>query len=58
MANKSAKKRGVRKLTKLGKKSIAVTIPIETIKKLGWKERQKVKVKKIRGGVSVKDWKK
>lgn len=38
--------------------SCAVTIPIEIMNELKWKEKQKVVVKKIRGGFMVKDWKK
>lgn len=48
----------VRKIVKLGNKSLAVTLPIELVAKLGWREKQKVVVKKIRGGVQIKDWKK
>lgn len=48
----------VRKITKLGNKSLAVTLPIELVEKLGWREKQKVVVKKIRGGLQIKDWKK
>jgi hypothetical protein len=28
------------------------------VKELGWKERQKVSVKKVKGGVLIKDWRK
>ena len=48
----------VRKLTKLGGKSIGLTLPIELVRELGWREKQKVVVKRVRGGVLVKDWKK
>lgn len=41
----------------VGGGSFAVTLPIEMVKQLGWKERQKLSVKKIKGGVQVKDWK-
>jgi hypothetical protein len=58
MGNKKAGETNIRKLTKIGKKSIGLTLPKEMVKKLGWKERQKVKTKKVRGGVLVKDWKK
>lgn len=57
MANKKWSQRNVRKITKSGS-SLNVSIPVEILKKLGWKEKQKVVVKKIRGGVSIKDWKK
>jgi bifunctional DNA-binding transcriptional regulator/antitoxin component of YhaV-PrlF toxin-antitoxin module len=48
----------IRKLTRLGKRSIGLTLPIEIVRELGWKEKQKVVVKKVRGGFLVKDWKK
>jgi hypothetical protein len=57
MANKKAEERDIRKLTKVGMRSIAVTIPIELVRELKWKERQKVTVSRVRGGVLIKDWK-
>lgn len=48
----------IRKITRIGKTSLAVTLPAEMAKKLKWKEKQKVLVKKVRGGVLIKDWKK
>jgi len=50
--------KNVRKLTKVGRGSLAVTIPIEIVKGLGWKEKQKVTVKKVHSGILIKDWKK
>jgi len=58
MGAKKTGESGMRKLTKVGQTSLAVTIPRDIIKKLGWKEKQKVVVKKIPGGVQIKDWKK
>ncbi len=52
------KDKNTRKITRVGKTSLAVTLPIETTRELGWKEKQKVTVKKVRGGVLIKDWKK
>jgi antitoxin component of MazEF toxin-antitoxin module len=57
MADKKYNERNIRKITKNGT-SHSVSIPVEFLKKLGWKERQKVVVKKIRGGIQIKDWKK
>jgi hypothetical protein len=56
MANKKAEETNIRKLTKIGKKSIGLTLPIEMVRELGWKERQKVKVKRIKGGLEIRDW--
>lgn len=58
MANKTTNAKNTRKLTKLGGKSIGLTLPIELVRELGWREKQKVIVKRVRGGVLVKDWKK
>lgn len=55
---KTANNKEVRKLTKLGGKSIGLTLPIELVRELGWREKQKVVVKRVRGGVMIKDWKK
>ncbi|MDP9249012.1 MAG: hypothetical protein M3M85_00670 [bacterium] len=57
MADKKYSQRNIRKITKNGT-SHSVSIPVEFLNKLGWKERQKVVVKKIRGGIQIKDWKK
>lgn len=46
----------VRKLTKLGGKSIGLTLPIELVRELKWREKQKVVVKKVRGGLIIRDW--
>jgi len=58
MAKRAQNESSIRKLTKLGKKSLAVTIPIEIIREFGWKERQKLIVKKFGQKVIVEDWKK
>ncbi len=50
--------KNIRKLAKIGKQSVGLTLPVEMIRELGWKLKQKVVVKKIRGGVEIKDWKK
>jgi hypothetical protein len=50
--------KSVRKLTKLGGKSIGLTLPIDIVRELKWREKQKVVVKRVRGGVVIKDWKK
>ncbi len=52
------KNQNVRKITKLGGKSLAVTLPKELVGQLGWKEKQKITVKRVRGGLLIKDWKK
>jgi len=48
--------KNIRKVTKLGGKSYAVTIPISMMRKLKWKERQKVVVKKRGKKIIIEDW--
>ncbi len=50
------KNKDVRKLTRQGKRSIGVILPIEMVKELKWKEKQKVVVKKIKGGLQIRDY--
>ncbi|MFA4817944.1 MAG: hypothetical protein WC608_04465 [Parcubacteria group bacterium] len=52
--------KNIRKLTRMGRAggSLGLTIPIEIVKKLKWKERQKVKVKVDRKRLIIIDWKK
>jgi len=33
-------------------------LPRKLVMELGWKEKQKVTVKRVRGGLLIKDWKK
>ncbi|MDP1834192.1 MAG: hypothetical protein Q8L11_04680 [Candidatus Moranbacteria bacterium] len=51
------KDKNTRKITRVGKTSLSVTLPIEIVRELGWREKQKVTIKKVRGGVMIKDWK-
>jgi bifunctional DNA-binding transcriptional regulator/antitoxin component of YhaV-PrlF toxin-antitoxin module len=47
-----------RKLTKNGRGSMYVILPKEFLKDLGWKERQKLVVARVRGGIMIRDWRK
>lgn len=47
---------GIRKLVKTGKQSITVTLPIEMVRDLGWREKQKVRITRIKGGMQIRDW--
>jgi len=58
MARNKKEEREVRKLTKMGKKSIGLTLPIEIVRELGWREKQRVAVKRIKGGIAVRDYRK
>lgn len=59
MARRILEERNIRKLNKVGRgRTIAVTLPIELIRELGWREKQKVVVKKRGSGLLIEDWKK
>ena len=58
MARRKTEDNSIRKLTKVGGKSIGLTLPIELVRELGWQEKQKVTVRRAPGGVIIKDWKK
>ena len=58
MGRRKLENNNIRKLTKLGGKSTAVTLPIEIVRELGWREKQKVVVKKKGKGIYIVDWKK
>ncbi len=46
----------VRKITKVGGHSYAVTIPKSLVRELGWRERQKVTVTKRGKKLIIEDW--
>lgn len=48
--------KNVRKLTRTGKQSLAVVLPIDMVRDLGWKEKQKVVAKRVAGGILIRDW--
>lgn len=58
MGLRKAEEKSVRKLTKIGRHSIGLTLPIEAVRELKWKERQKVSVKVERKRIIISDWKK
>lgn len=50
--------RNIRNLTKIAKHSFGITFPIDLIRALGWRPRQKLTVSKKGKKLIVKDWKK
>ena len=60
MARKKLEDRNIRKLTRTGGgKSISVTLPIDMVRELKWRDRQKVVVTKHgKNGLLIEDWKK
>ncbi len=57
MARQKIEDSNIRKLTRTGAgKSIGLTLPIEYVRELGWKDRQKVVVKKQGQKLVIEDW--
>lgn len=46
----------IRKLTRVGQTSLAVTIPMAIVRKLKLRERQKVVVVEKNGKITIEDW--
>ncbi|MFA6375801.1 MAG: hypothetical protein WCX69_00160 [Candidatus Paceibacterota bacterium] len=55
--DKKISEKNIRKLTRAGKVSLTFSIPRELVLDLGWKDGQKVVVKKRGKGILVEDWK-
>ena len=58
MARRRLGERSIHKLIKLGNGSIAVTLPIELVRLLKWRAKQKVVVKRRGKRLIIEDWKK
>ena len=57
MGVRKQSEQNIRKITKLGNKSLAVTLPVEIMEKLGWREKQKVVVKRKGRKLIISDFK-
>ena len=54
---RKSEEKNIRKITKMaGGASFGLTIPIEMIRDLGWREKQKVNVKRVPGGILIRDY--
>lgn len=58
MARRKLKNKNIRKLSRIGNKSIGLTLPIDFLRELKWREKQKVVVKKRGNKLIIEDWKK
>ncbi len=60
MARRKLSEKNIRKLIKMGRKSYAVTLPIDVIRRWRWRKKQKVvlKINKRSKSITIKDWKK
>lgn len=57
MARRQLENRDVRKLFRVGRgHTMAVTLPIELVRELQWREKQKVVVKKRGDTIVIADW--
>lgn len=56
MTRRKLDEENIRSLMKIGS-SYAVTIPLDFIKKMKWKEKQKLEVKLMQDRIVIKDWK-
>jgi antitoxin component of MazEF toxin-antitoxin module len=57
MARKKDKEQNVRKISVIGNYSLGVTLPRNALNSLGWKNKQKVVVKRVSRGIMITDWK-
>ena len=59
MARRKLSEKNIRKLTRMGGgRSMGLTVPIEFLRKLKWRERQKVVVRLRGKKLIIEDWKK
>jgi hypothetical protein len=58
MSTRKTEERNIRSLTRVsGGTSYAITIPIEFIRKLKWKGKQKLDVRLYQDRIIIQDWK-
>jgi len=60
MPRRKIREKNIRKITKVGGASYAVTLPIDVISRWKWREKQKVvlKINNRTKTITIKDWKK
>lgn len=56
MTTRKAEDKNIRKLCKIGKQSVGLTLPVEMVRELGWKSKQRVVVTRVNGGVVIRDY--
>ena len=56
MARRKLVDKNTRKISKSGSGCYRLTVPMEMIKDLGWKEKQKVVFKKSGKRIYIEDW--
>jgi len=58
MTRRKMRNRNIRKITRIGDSSLGVTLPVEFLKELKWREKQKVVIKKRGKNLIISDWEK
>jgi len=56
MARRKLKNKNIRKIARIGNRSLGVTLPIEILRELGWRLKQKVVIKRRGKTITIKDW--
>lgn len=56
MARRKAKNEAVRKISKIGNFSLGITLPVSALASLGWKNKQKVVVRRVPRGLMITDF--
>ena len=57
MGRRSLNENNIRKLNKTKSGTVLVSLPIEFVRKLKWKDKQKVVIKKRGSKLTIEDWK-
>ncbi len=58
MTRRKLENRKIRKLQKQSNGSTTVVLPVELIRELKWRDKQKVVVKRRGNGIVIEDWEK
>ena len=58
LCNNKNMEKNIRKVTRVGKRSLSVVVPADIVRELKIKERQKVVVKRLGKKIIIEDWKK
>jgi len=56
MSRRKLEDRGIRKLSKRTNSTYAITLPVEIIRELKWKNKQKLVVRRSGSKIIIEDW--
>jgi len=57
MSRRKLENKNIRKLSRIGNRSLGLTIPIDMLRSLKWREKQKVVVRRRGKSLIINDWK-